>query len=95
MRLLCLIQLVSLLAETLAQDNERPFEFPLGNETIIMGEPMTIRWDPEWKDDHVLLFTASKILLHLFITGTAGGEPELKLPITEGRYCLYCPPRCC
>ena len=93
MRLLCLVLVAGLLAVTFAQDPERPFEFPIGGESIVMGELITIKWDPDWRDDKVLLFTATKVLLNLFITGTPGGEPTLKIPITEGQCNPCCTPK--
>ena len=84
MRLCYLIHLTLLPAVIFAQEPERPFEVPIGGESIIMGKPFIIKWDSNWRDQHVLLFTATKVLLNLFITGAPFGEPTLKIPITEG-----------
>ena len=85
------IHLTGLLAVTFAQEPERPFKFPIGGESIIMGGPVTIKWDSDWRDENVLLFTATKVLLNLFITGAPFGEPTLKIPITEGQCSPCCP----
>ena len=80
-----LLHLAGLLAVTFAQEPERPFEFPVGGESLVLGEPFTIKWDPNWRSEHVLLFTATKVLLNLYIEGTPMGEPTLMIPITEGQ----------